>query len=183
MEAEKDIRNYSTIVKNWGGGHDPRRTMYIGKKIIFDEWCETFIKLGGSQSTLKELQEKFDIDLELVNVMVEIRKLKGDFTIFHYYIKEDAMVTCQHNVADIFNNITQGTFIRQKNKNIDDKTRIYQYNLSTQLWDNLSVTDLKKVFMEIMNCYMDTISPMMNKMYFTENSPFYFPSPLCSRLE
>ena len=169
MEAEKDIRNYSTMVKNWGGGHDPRRTMYIGKKMLFDEWCEAFIKLGGSQSTLKELQEKFDIDLELVNVMVEIRKLKGDFTIFHYYIKEDAMVTCQHNVADIFNNITQGTFIRQKNKNIDDKTRIYQYNLSTQLWDNLSVTDLKKVFMEIMNCYMDTITPMMNKMYFTEN--------------
>ena len=32
-----------------------------------------------------------------------------------------------------------------------------------------SVTDLKKVFMEIMNCYMDTITPMMNKMYFTEN--------------
>ena len=60
---------------------------------------------------------------------------------------------CTHlKIANIFNNITQGNYIRRQNKKESYKrVRIYKYDSETQLWDN--TTDLKTHFIDTMRTY------------------------------
>ena len=165
---ENKVEVYTTFSKTWGA-FDSRRVAYIGKKQIFDAWSEIFIRLDGQLSTLEKLKVSFETNLSSDGILQEIQKLNGGRQrVFEHYIQHDAMVPCQQTIAEIFKRITQGTFIRPVIKNPDDKPRIYRYNSQTQLWDNMSMTNLKSCFIELMKVYMCAITPMLNKKHFEE---------------
>ena len=168
---EEYLQSLYVMSKNWTD-FDPRRVEYINKQILFDNWCEVFKKLDGSPSTLERLEHSFKSSKSPSSdeILVEIQKLPGGKNkVFEHYIAEDAMVCCQETVAKIFKRITQGTFIRPKTINPDDKCRIYRYNTESRLWENLGATDLKCIFIELMSAYMHAIAPWCNKKYFEEN--------------
>ena len=132
------------------------------KKGHFEYWEELFIELEGNPDTLQVLKRNFedtinkhDVTKLCVPIINEIKKLPdGTEQVFEFYIESDRMECTHEKIANIFNNITQGSFIRKLTKPDSKghmKVLIYKYNSETQLWDN--TTDLKTHFINTMKLY------------------------------
>tara|TARA_B100000795_G_scaffold162742_1_gene122255 strand:- start:525 stop:2375 length:1851 start_codon:yes stop_codon:yes gene_type:complete len=154
------------------------------KRGQFEYWEELYIELDGKCDTLKDLQCNFKNNIDVhdvtklcVPIIHEIKKLpEGKTRVFEYYIERDNMKCTHLTVASIFNNITQGSYIRKQCKPDSKghmKVLIYRYNSETQLWDN--TTDLKTHFIHTMKLYCALLCQKrvndipLNKDTFEEN--------------
>ena len=148
------------------------------KFIMFMHWSEVFLDLGGSPETQVKLKLEFEnTKTENKNcdkILNEIRKLPGGKKkIFEHYMTYDAMKCNHQDIAELFKRITEGTFISKKTKTDskgNQKTLIYKYDDTLQLWDNTA--NLKSYFITVMNAYMDrlcrTSEKILNKKAFEE---------------
>ena len=139
-----------------------KSTQNILKRQQFEYWEEMFIELDGNPDTLKILKRNFEENVNkyhvtklCVPIVNEIKKLPdGEGNVFEFYIEKDRMECTHEKVADIFNHITQGSYIRKQTKP-DAKGKpvvlIYKYNSETQLWDQTA--DLKTHFINVMKLY------------------------------
>ena len=127
----------------------------ITKQQMLNYWEEMYEELDGNPNTLEHLKTCFEknvsksnYDVLCVPIIHAIKKLpRGKEKVFEYFIEYDKMECTHLKVADIFKNITQGSYIRKQTKPDSKgnmKVLIYKYNDETQLWDN--TTDLKTHF-------------------------------------
>ena len=134
----------------------------ITKRQKFNFWEEMYEELDGNPNTLEHLKTCFEknvsksnYDVLCVPIIHAIKKLpRGKEKVFEYYIEYDRMECTHLKVATIFNNITQGSYIRKQTKPDSKgnmKVLIYKYNDETQLWDN--TIDLKTHFIDTMKTY------------------------------
>ena len=147
--------------------------------MMFDHWSEVFLELDGCPDILNELRSEFKCtDNESKScdkILNKIRRLSGGKKkLFEHYMTYDQMKCNHQDIAELFKRITEGTFIRKKTKTDskgNQKTLIYKYDDTSQLWDNTA--DLKCYFISVMNAYMDrlcqTSEKILNKKAFEEN--------------
>ena len=108
-------------------------SLIISKQLMFNYWEEMYEELNGNPNTLKNLKtcflkniRKSNYDVLCVPIIHEIKKLQGGTSkVFEYYITKDTMECTHLKVANIFNHITQGNYIRRQNKKESDKKSPY----------------------------------------------------------
>lgn len=178
IEINPTLVNHIQAAKLWGD-FDTRSIEVKEKFMMFEHWSEVFSDLGGSPKTQAKLRLEFEnTETELKNcdkILNEIRKLPGGKKkVFEHHMKYDQMKCNHQDIAELFKRLTEGSFIRKKTKTDskgNQKTLIYKYNDTLQLWDNTA--DLKNYFLTVMNAYMDRLcrtgEKILNKKAFEEN--------------